>query len=133
MKFIIVSTILFALLTGFAFGENVNLFWDAVTTDISGNPAIVTSYNMRRGNVANGPYTVVGIAPQALNPLFIDAAVDLTTDKFYVVTAVDNTGKESGFSSELRVTAEPPTDDPGIPSNFGYTITVTTTTTIVAP
>ena len=122
MKNLFFTAILLILMTAFSFGEQVNLFWDSVTTDIDGNPALVVFYNVYRGDAAGGPYAVIGTVPQATNPTYLDAGVDLTTDKFYVVTANDNTGQESGFSNEAPASAIPPGTPPSAPT---VTITIT--------
>ncbi len=99
-----------------AFGENVNIFWDANTEPD------VTSYNVYRGDDSGGPYTVINTVPQTANPMYSDAGVDLTTDKFYVVTAVNSGSQESPFSNEAQASALPPATPPSAPT---VTITIT--------
>jgi len=113
---LIISSILFILFMSFSFAENVNLFWDA-NTELN-----VTHYNIHRGDTVGGPYTVIGTSSQASNPMFSDLAVDLTTDKFYVVTALNNAGMESAFSNEVSASSVPPATPPSAPT---ITITIT--------
>jgi hypothetical protein len=69
----------------------VDLSWNASTGAIG--------YNTYRGTVSGGPYTLVNPGLVAAT-LYTDATVVSGTTYFYVVTSVDNTGTESGYSSE---------------------------------
>jgi len=99
-----------------ALGENVSLFWDANT-----EPDVL-SYNVKRGDAAGGPYTTIDNVGQTSNPFYTDIAVDLTADKFYVVTAVNSSSLESSNSNEVSASAIPPGVPPDAPT---ITITVT--------
>ena len=116
MKKLFITAILLTLMTAFSFGENVNIFWDSNTEPD------VTSYNVYRGDAAGGPYAVINTVPQTANPMYSDTGVDLTTDKFYVVTAVNSAALESPFSNEAQASALPPATPPGAPT---VTITIT--------
>ncbi len=117
---------LFLILTLFltpVLGENVTLLWGVVNEDINGNPAVIVSYNVYRSDVSGSPYNLVGSAPQSPAPFFTEV-VDLSTgDKFYVVSAIKNSGLEGGFSNEGTATALSPDTAPG-------TATVTITITV---
>ena len=70
------------------------LDWTASTTNT------VTGYNVYRGQTAGGPYTKLMTSP--LNAeTFTDSSVLAGQTYFYVVTAVDASGVESSFSSEV--------------------------------
>ena len=115
MKFTI-SAILFVLLTSVSFAENVNLFWD------SNSEPDVTFYNVYRSDTSGSLYSVIGTVTQTANPMYSDMGVDLTADKFYVVTANNSAGLESGFSNEVSASAVPTATPPGAPT---ITITIT--------
>ena len=104
------------LFTSPLLAENVNLFWTA-----NSEPDVV-SYNVKRGDVSGGPYTTIGSVGQTANPSFTDVSVDLGTDKFYVVTAINNAALESPNSNEATAASIPP----GVPPN-SPTITITIT------
>jgi len=111
MKFISLVFILL-LITIPAFGETVNIFWDSVDVDIDGNPTLVVSYNVKRSDVSGGPYTEIASVSATPNPTYSDT-IDLAADKFYVITAVDNIGREGGPSNEAVASREDPGSVPG--------------------
>lgn len=101
---------LFLLSTGSLLAENVNLFWD------SNSEPDVVSYNVYRGDATGGPYAVINTVSQISNPMYSDVGVDLTTDKFYVVTAVNSAALESLFSNEVLASVVPVGTSPGAPT-----------------
>lgn len=122
MKLII--TLVVSLLLVPAFGENVNLFWDA-------HPAPnVTHYNISGDPGCLGTYSIIEVVAASLFPFTVDQDVDFSAgNRCYKYTAVNNSGLESGFSPELQVsepTGTPPTD----PTPFTYTITGEITVTV---
>ncbi len=76
-----------------------DLFWDAVTEDINGDPATIAGYNLYKGG-SGGPYNKLNSALITLTT-FNDAAWAL--NDCYVVTAVKQGGIESASSVELCI------------------------------
>lgn len=75
-----------------AAGHQVTLSWNASVSAVLG-------YNVYRSTVSGGSYEKMNAAPlTALT--FTDATVHAGTTYFYVTTAVDASGNESGFSNE---------------------------------
>jgi hypothetical protein len=74
---------------------SVNLSWNA-----SNSP--VTGYNLYRGSTSGGPY--IQINP-ALDPstTYTDSTVLGGNTYYYVSTALDSSGVESGFSNQVKV------------------------------
>ncbi|MGH9703546.1 MAG: choice-of-anchor D domain-containing protein [Candidatus Acidiferrales bacterium] len=77
------------------------LNWTASTTNT------VTGYNVYRGPVSGGPYTILSSSPVNAET-FTDLSVAAGQTYFYVVTAVDASGMESIFSSEVSGTIPTP-------------------------
>lgn len=73
-----------------AVNNTVVLTWDASTT------AGVTQYNIYRGTLSGGPYSLIG-SDNALD--FTDLTAGAGT-WFYVVTAVGSNGVESVYSNQ---------------------------------
>lgn len=80
-----------ATLTAYAV-NSVFLSWGA---SVSPN---VTQYNLYRGSVSGGPYTVVMNVGDVTS--YTDYNVQAGQTYYYVATAVDNTGTESANSNE---------------------------------
>ena len=78
-------------------GPSVPLYWDA-----NGEPNI-DFYNVYRSQNSGSGYSVVGTAPQSLDPVSFTDTSPVSTG-YYVLTAVNTSGLESGFSNELCVT-----------------------------
>lgn len=77
---------------------NVGLEWDAVTTDVNGDPITVDGYNMYRSIISGSDYTRVN--SNTISPTtYLDAQAVLGRRYYYVCTAVKDT-LESGFSNE---------------------------------
>jgi hypothetical protein len=75
--------------------HSVGLTWTAsVSTDVVG-------YNVYRGTVTGGPYSILDSAPVP-SDAFSDSTVQSGQTYFYVVRSVDNTGLESVNSSEVQ-------------------------------
>ncbi|MGB0002458.1 MAG: choice-of-anchor D domain-containing protein, partial [Candidatus Acidiferrales bacterium] len=75
--------------------HTVALTWTSSTsTDVVG-------YNIYRGTVSGGPYSILDSAPVATDG-YTDSTVQSSTSYFYVVRSVDNTGTESINSSEVH-------------------------------
>ena len=69
------------------------------TVDLSWNPSssTVAGYNLYRGGVSGGPYTKINSSTLAS---YIDTSVQSGQTYYYVTTAVDSNGVESGYSNE---------------------------------
>ncbi len=81
-------------------GQDVALAWDPVTTDAAGNPEAAASYQVYRGTAPDfvpdraGGSNRIGSVP---GPAFTDAgAGSVALPYFYLVTALDGAGNESG-------------------------------------
>jgi fibronectin type 3 domain-containing protein len=80
--------------------HSVTLSWTASTSTVSG-------YNIYRGTVSGGPYTQVNTALEpALN--YVDNTVQSGQTYYYVVTSVDYSGTESGFSNQATASVPTP-------------------------
>jgi hypothetical protein len=63
--------------------------------------SLVSGYNVYRSTVSGGPYTLMNTSLFTL-PTFTDSTVQTGQTYFYVTTAVDGSGIESVFSSEVK-------------------------------
>jgi ASPM-SPD-2-Hydin domain-containing protein/BACON domain-containing protein/centrosomal CEP192-like protein len=79
-----------------AVAHSVSLSWVASTSSTA------VGYNIYRGSVSGGPYTVLNSTPQ-VSLSFTDTSVLGGQTYYYVVTAVDATGTESVQSNEAAV------------------------------
>jgi hypothetical protein len=80
-----------------AVAHSVTLSWVASTS------STVVGYNIYRGSVSGGPYTMMNSSPNA-GLTYTDMTVAAGQTYYYVVTAVDASGTESAFSNEVAVT-----------------------------
>lgn len=82
--------------------EDPALNWD---DNVEGDLA---SYRVKRGTVTGGPYTTIATV---IGSSYVDGTAAPGTTYYYVVTAVDTFGNESGVSNEADATtpATPPT------------------------
>ena len=67
----------------------------------SANPHVV-SYNIYRSTSPGGPYTPLASGVQSL--IYEDESVNTGVTYYYAVRSVDQSGRESGYSEEVRVT-----------------------------
>lgn len=67
----------------------------------------VAGYNVYRGTASGGPYTKITSALN-LDNSFTDSNVTAGTTYFYVVTAVDGSGVESGYSNQAQAVVPTP-------------------------
>jgi hypothetical protein len=81
--------------SGATIQHTVDLSWNASTsTSISG-------YNVYRGTVSGGPYAKINTAlDSALS--YSDSTVQSSRTYYYVTTAVDSSGVESSYSSQVQ-------------------------------
>ena len=78
-------------------GHRVSLAWRAAQ---STRDATVVGYNVYRRTSPETPY--VRIAARIPGTAYEDRLVNSGTTYFYVVTAVDQRGRESGYSTVIR-------------------------------
>jgi len=81
--------------TGVPPNSTVDLAWNA-----SGSQG-VTGYNIYRGNTSGGPYSKIN---SALDPStsYTDSSVAAGETYYYVTTAVNSSGQESGYSNQAQ-------------------------------
>ncbi len=77
--------------------HSVTLKWDA---PVAAAVVKVSSYNIYRSTTSGGPF--VKLASGVKAPPYEDRLVTRGRTYFYVVTALDQTGRESRFSNEVR-------------------------------
>ena len=63
----------------------------------------ISGYNVYRGTVSGGPYSVINTALVA-PANYTDLTVDAGQTYFYVVTSVNSSGVESSFSGQVTAT-----------------------------
>ena len=80
--------------------HNVDLSWTQSTSSVVG-------YNIYRGSKSGGPYNKINSVLDA-GTSFTDSSVLAGTTYFYVTTAVDGNGMESGFSNQAQAVVPTP-------------------------
>jgi hypothetical protein len=83
-----------------ASAHSVALAWKA-------SPSPVMGYNVYRGAQSGGPYARVNSATDAATA-YTDSSVQAGQTYFYVVTAVDNSNKESPYSNQAQAVIPTP-------------------------
>lgn len=78
-----------------------------VTLNWSASSSAVAGYNVYRGAVSGGPYSLVNSSLDT-NTSYVDSTVVSGSKYFYVTTAVDSLGVESNFSNEISATIPNP-------------------------
>ncbi len=79
--------------------HSVQLTWVASTN--------VIGYNVYRSSTSGGPYTILN--PSLIGTIaYTDTTVSAGTTYYYVVTAVDSSSKESGYSNETKAVIPTP-------------------------
>jgi HYDIN/CFA65/VesB family protein/centrosomal CEP192-like protein len=78
-----------------------------VTLSWTPSTSAVVGYNVYRGSVFGGPYTRINPSADSLTS-FKDPSVLGGLEYFYVVSALDGRGLESGFSNQVSVTIPTP-------------------------
>jgi hypothetical protein len=71
------------------------------TASWTASSSVVSGYNVYRGTVSGGPYTKLNGSLVALL-MYTDTTVQSGQTYFFVTTAVDGSGNESIFSTEVR-------------------------------
>jgi predicted phage tail protein len=74
----------------------VDLSWNFSTS------ANVTGYNVYRGTTYAGPYSKINSGGLVASSLYTDSNVSSGNTYYYVVTAVDSSGAESGYSNQTQ-------------------------------
>jgi len=80
--------------------HSVSLSWSESSTNVVG-------FNVYRGIVSGGPYTLVNLSPVTPEQ-YLDTSVTAGQTYYYVATAVDSWGNESDYSTESAVTIPSP-------------------------
>ena len=87
--------------TGVAASQHhANLSWQASASSVAG-------YNVYRGTKSGGPYSKINSSINA-STSFSDGSVLAGQTYYYVVTAVNSQGTESGYSAEVKVVIPSP-------------------------
>lgn len=68
----------------------------------------ITGYNVYRGLISGGPYSKINTGGLVASTLFTDSSVASGQAYYYVVTAVDNSGIESGDSNQTQAIVPSP-------------------------
>jgi hypothetical protein len=74
---------------------SVSLTWDASTSSVSG-------YNVYRSSVSGGPYAKMNGSVDPTTT-YTDNTVAPSSTYYYVTTAVNSSGQESGYSNQVQV------------------------------
>lgn len=77
--------------------HSVTLSWQAPRVDAG---SVIVGYNVYRSTTSGGPY--VKLASRVPEPRYEDRLVNSDRTYYYVVTSVDQAGRESRFSGEAR-------------------------------
>lgn len=89
-----------------ALGGTCSLHYITLSWSASSSPSIA-GYNVYRSGTSGGPYTKQNTA--LVSPLaFTDTTVQAGQSYFYVLTAVNTNGIESGYSTEVSVLVPTP-------------------------
>jgi uncharacterized repeat protein (TIGR03803 family) len=89
----LISLLTFLFFPILAAAHTVNLSWDA------SNSQHIVGYNVYRGANPNGPYTRINSTLDP-NTTYSDSTIQGGQTYYYVTTAVDNQGVESGYSNQ---------------------------------
>lgn len=85
--------------SGTAPAHSVSLSWNASSGAVG--------YNVYRGGVSGGPYTIINPSLDA-STSYTDTAVSAGTTYYYVVTAVNSSSVESGYSNQATAAVPSP-------------------------
>src|SRR5438874_570703 len=78
-----------------------------VSLSVSATTSIAHGYNIYRGTVSGGPYTRINASLEPAT-LYTDSAVHAGQTYYYVTTAIDSTGVESGYSNVVQAVVPTP-------------------------
>jgi hypothetical protein len=80
--------------------SQIDLTWKANgETDLS-------SYTLYRSKSSGGPYSKIGSVNKTSSPKYSDKSLQAATPYYYVVTAVDTSGNQSGYSAQVSATTQ---------------------------
>jgi hypothetical protein len=82
--------------------HTVTLTWTASTSQS------VAGYNVYRGTTSGGPYKLKVNSTQIIGTTYTDNVVQPGQTYYYVATAVDTTGNESGYSNQATAVIPSP-------------------------
>ena len=99
------------LISPCTFADTINLTWDSVTVDTSGNEITPTGYKVYVSQ-SSGVYTT----PTASTALPSQTLNMTTLGKYYVVVTAFNAAGESAYSNEITFTVV--AKKPAIPQNL---------------
>jgi fibronectin type 3 domain-containing protein len=78
------------------------------TVDLSWNAsADAVSYNIYRGTVSGGPYTMINTSPDSATA-YTDSTVVSGQTYYYVATAVNSESEEGGYSNQATAVIPTP-------------------------
>jgi fibronectin type 3 domain-containing protein len=80
-------------------GHSVTLHWQP---PVNAQVQKIIGYNVYRRMESGGPYTI--LASRVPTPTYVDKDVESGKTYYYVVTSVDESGRESKLSQEIRTT-----------------------------
>jgi len=118
-KLFLAATCLLAMVSLAWSGPLVTLEWTANSeSDLAG-------YSVYRSQTDGGPYTKIG-SVMAPTVTFTDGTSDYDVLYYYVATAFDTSGNESGYSNQVSNLVEQPDETPpGDPKGVSVTVQVT--------
>lgn len=88
--------------------KSVTLLWDANTEpDLAG-------YRLYQGSAPGGPYSLKNALTKVTTTTFVLTAT-VPTNYYWVLTAVDSSGNESGYSNEVSFLFDPDVTPPAAP------------------
>ena len=127
MKRIIQTSLLLLIffLPLLADAAEIKLIWGAVTTNTDGSPCNdLAGYRMYLGDNSGGPYAKISDVPVSAEPMYIyPTPPDSEKTYFFVITAYDTAGNESGYSNEVSVFVDE--SAPAIPGGLKIFVIVT--------
>lgn len=122
MKYAIVAVLSILLLCTFAQAEEITFEWNQVI------PSDMAGWKLYSASQPGGPYTPFMDLSYSGNPagtysqdMTIPEVVGNPVDYYFVLTAYDTEGNESGFSNEVKWTAED-TTAPTSPQTLTVTV-----------
>ncbi|MBZ5600622.1 MAG: choice-of-anchor D domain-containing protein [Acidobacteriia bacterium] len=88
-------------------GTGTNPQQHTVTLHWNPTPSVIAGYDVYRGGTAGGPYAKLN-STLDLSTSYTDTSVENGKTYFYVTTAVDDSGTESGYSNEVQAVIPSP-------------------------
>jgi hypothetical protein len=83
-------------------GSGVSLVQHSVSLNWNPSTSQVMGYNVYRGSTTGGPYAKLNSSPDA-STAYTDTTVAASQTYYYVTTAVNSSGVESGYSNQVQV------------------------------